>query len=75
MTSPLPGLRIARPAKTHPGAAVKDQLHAMDYLMYAYLQRCEDGKAKGLLEETAAISKVDAEVFQAAYAFAAIPAR
>jgi tetratricopeptide (TPR) repeat protein len=47
----------------------------MDYLVYAYLQGCQDDKARRVVEETARISKVDAEVFQAAYAFAAIPAR
>ena len=47
----------------------------MDYLVYAYLQGCQDAKARRVVEETAAISKVDTEVFQAAYAFAAIPAR
>jgi len=62
-------------ARTHPGAASFEQLHAMDYLTYAYLQSCQDGKAKRVAEEAAAISKLDAEEFQAAYAFAAIPAR
>ncbi len=62
-------------ARIHPGAASQDQLHAMDYLVYAYLQSCQDGKAKRVVEEAAAVTKVDAEVFQAAYAFAAIPAR
>jgi tetratricopeptide (TPR) repeat protein len=62
-------------AKAFPGAASQDQLHAMDYLAYAYLQTCRDGEAKRLVEEAAAVSKVDQEVFQVAYAFAAIPAR
>ena len=62
-------------ARIHPGAASQDQLHAMDYLVYAYLQSCQDGKAKRVVEEAAAATKVDAEVFQAGYAFAAIPAR
>src|SRR5262245_18306833 len=62
-------------AQTHPGAAAQDQLHAMDYLVYAYLQGCPDAKARRIVEETAAIAKVDAQVFQVAYAFAAIPAR
>ncbi|HKQ76179.1 MAG TPA: hypothetical protein VJ810_20970, partial [Blastocatellia bacterium] len=35
-------------AKTHPGAASFDQLHAMDYLEYAYLQGAEDLKAKAV---------------------------
>ena len=62
-------------AKTHPGAASQDQLHAMDYLVYAYLQTCRDAEAERIVAEAAAMSRVDQEVFQAAYAFAAIPAR
>jgi hypothetical protein len=62
-------------AKTLPGAASQDQLNAMDYLVYAYLQSCQDGEAKRLVEEVAAVSKIDQEVFQTAYALAAIPAR
>ena len=37
-------------------------------LVYAYLQSCQDGKAKRVVEEAAAVTKVDAEVFQAGYA-------
>jgi Tfp pilus assembly protein PilF len=62
-------------AKSLPGAASQDQLHAMDYLEYAYLQTCRDADAKRVVEETAAVSKLDQQVFQAAYAMAAIPAR
>ena len=62
-------------ATTLPGAASQDQLHAMDYLVYAYLQTCQDAEAEHVVEEAAAVSKVDQNVFQAAYALAAIPAR
>jgi len=62
-------------AKTLPGAASQDQLHAMDYLAYAYLQTGRDSEAKRVVDEAAAVSKVDQEAFQAAYAMAAIPAR
>ncbi len=62
-------------AKTLPAATSQDQLHAMDYLAYAYLQTCQDEKAKRIVDEAASASTVDQEVFQAAYAFAAIPAR
>jgi hypothetical protein len=62
-------------AKTLPAAASQDQLHAMDYLAYAYLQTCQDERAKRIVYEAASVSKVDQQVFQAAYAFAAIPAR
>ena len=62
-------------AKTHPGVAAVDELHAMDYLVYAYLQGCQDREARRVMEEAAAVSKVEQQVFQAGYAFAAIPAR
>jgi tetratricopeptide (TPR) repeat protein len=62
-------------ARTHPGAASFDQLHAMDYLMYAYLQGAQDQKAKGILDELNPMNRVDVENFAAAYAFAAAPAR
>ena len=62
-------------AKAHPGAAYYEHLHALDYLAYAYLQGAQDREAKRVLDELRAIQKVQPEAFQAAYAFAAIPAR
>jgi tetratricopeptide (TPR) repeat protein len=62
-------------AKTHPGATAFDQLHAMDYLTYAYLQTAQDGKVKEIVDAINGMNGVDANVFQAAYAIAAIPAR
>src|SRR5438132_9957139 len=62
-------------AKTHPGAGSFDQLHAMDYLTYAYLQTAQDGKVKEIIDTLYAINKVDANTVAAAYSFAAIPAR
>jgi tetratricopeptide (TPR) repeat protein len=62
-------------AKAHPGAAYYEHLHALDYLAYAYLQGAQDQEAEGVLDELRAIKKVQPEAFQAAYAFAAIPAR
>src|SRR5262249_50567426 len=62
-------------AEIYPGAASQDQLHALDYLIYAYLQGAQDQKAKSVLDEVRAVSKVDQEVFQAAYAWSAIPTR
>lgn len=62
-------------AKTHPGCGSYDQLHAMDYLVYAYLQTGQDQKAKQVLDELKAIDKLDANVLAAAYSFAAAPAR
>jgi tetratricopeptide (TPR) repeat protein len=62
-------------AKTLPEVTSQDQLHAMDYLAYAYLQTCQDEEAKRIVEEAASVSRVDQQVFAAAYALAAIPAR
>lgn len=62
-------------AKAQPGSASKDQFHAMDYLMYAYLQGAQDDQAKSILDEAQAYSEVDQVVFQVAYAWTAIPAR
>jgi tetratricopeptide (TPR) repeat protein len=62
-------------ARTRPGAASFDQLHALDYLVYAYLQGGQDQKAKQILAQASALNRVDSEVLSAAYAFAAIPAR
>jgi Tfp pilus assembly protein PilF len=64
-----------RVAIEQPGAASQDQLHAMDYLMYAYLQGAQDDRAKSILDEALAYGEVDQVVFQAAYAWTAIPAR
>lgn len=52
-----------------------EQLHAMDYLAYAYLQSGQDKKALGVIDELNRIKKVEPETFKVAYAAAAIPAR
>jgi tetratricopeptide (TPR) repeat protein len=52
-----------------------EQLHAMDYLVYAYLQRAQDKQAAAVLDELLNIKSVEPQTFKVAYAFAAIPAR
>ncbi|HYG82915.1 MAG TPA: hypothetical protein VD861_21135, partial [Pyrinomonadaceae bacterium] len=52
-----------------------EQLHAMDYLAYAYLQGAQDKRARGVLDELHRIKKVEPETFKVAYALTAIPAR
>jgi hypothetical protein len=47
----------------------------LDYLGYGYIQGAQDRQAKKVLDELLTIQKVQPEAFQAAYAFAAIPAR
>lgn len=55
--------------------ASREQLHAMDYLAYAYLQTGRDKEAQQVLAELNAIDRVDEPVFSVAYAATAIPAR
>jgi tetratricopeptide (TPR) repeat protein len=52
-----------------------EELHGMDYLEYAYLQKAETGLARSLLDSLRNMDEVYPEDFKVAYAFAAIPAR
>ena len=52
-----------------------EELHAMDYLMYAYLQNGNDNLAKEQYDYLKTIKEVFPVNFKVAYAFAAIPAR
>jgi tetratricopeptide (TPR) repeat protein len=61
--------------KTVGNLGAKDELHAMDYLAYAYLQSAQDNKAKEIADLTSRMNKFDEKIFQVAYALAAIPAR
>lgn len=55
--------------------ASSEQLHAMDYLAYAYLQTGQDAKAEQVSADLGAIRQADPPVFTVAYAATAIPAR
>jgi tetratricopeptide (TPR) repeat protein len=52
-----------------------EQLHAMDYLAYAYLQSGQDNQARQIVDELNRIQQAEPENFKVAYAFSAIPAR
>lgn len=52
-----------------------DQLHAMDYLVYAYLQLGQDGKAREVIGEMVTVANVNPNVRAGTYALAASPAR
>ena len=54
---------------------MRSRLHAWDYTVYAYLQSGQDADAKRLVDEAAAVKKIEGETFTAAYALAAIPVR
>jgi tetratricopeptide (TPR) repeat protein len=52
-----------------------DALHAMDYMVFGYLQMAQDPAAATVAAEAAKIQKVNVENLPAAYALVAIPAR
>lgn len=52
-----------------------EQLHAMDYLVYAYLQRGKDQEAEAVIASLNRIERVDPPNFKVAYSASAIPAR
>jgi tetratricopeptide (TPR) repeat protein len=62
-------------ARTYPGAASFDALHALDYLEYAYLQIGDEPRARHVRAAAATARKFDDPSFIAGYALAAIPAR
>ncbi|PYQ49289.1 MAG: hypothetical protein DMF78_18690 [Acidobacteria bacterium] len=62
-------------ARLHPGASAFDELHALDYLEYAYLQAGRDAEAMRVVERTRQVGALDVSNFAAAYALAAVPAR
>jgi tetratricopeptide (TPR) repeat protein len=63
-------------AKVMPGAAAFDELHAIDYLVYAYLQQGKVDDARKLVERVTSVTKIDnPDQFAAAYAISAAPAR
>jgi hypothetical protein len=65
----------AHVAKTDPGASSFDELHALDYLAYAFLQQGRDEKAGEIAGQIRAVKRLDNAQFAAAYALAAVPAR
>jgi hypothetical protein len=63
-------------ARFHEGATTNDELHALDYLEFAYLQTGQEAKAGGIVDHLREVRKFYPEKeFAAAYATGAIPAR
>ncbi len=54
---------------------VGEQLHAMDYLVYAYLQSSRDAEAAGIVQQLTGVTTSQAEDFKVGYASTAIPVR
>ena len=65
--------RSAEAAKR--GKDFDEQLHAMDYMVYAHLQLARDDEARRVLEDAAAASGIPTLRFAGPYAQAAMPAR
>jgi hypothetical protein len=63
----------AAAARKH--GATGDELHAMDYLVYAYLQGARDREAKKVLDAPPSARPDDPVYFAGLYAIAAMPAR
>jgi hypothetical protein len=57
------------------GKEAADQLHAMDYEVYAYLQLGEDTRARAVVEDMLAVPVASGTFLAASYAIAASPAR
>lgn len=57
------------------GNSWDQRFHFMDYLLYAYLQLGETGKAWDIVQQVQAIGSVRSSNTTVAYAYAAIPAR
>ena len=63
----------ARAAKE--GKDFDEQLHAMDYMVYAYLQLAQDEKAQSVVTEMKAVTGINPDRFVSPYALAVSPAR
>ena len=62
-------------AKVKMAGTWDEQLHAMDYLVYAYLQTAQDRAAEKLIGELRHLTRAAQHNFKTGYALAAIPAR
>src|SRR5436309_15522559 len=63
-------------AMRHRDATEAEELHALDYMAYSYLQEAQDVEAKKIVDVAAKVRKTNPELeFSAAYALAAIPTR
>jgi len=66
---------LAARAAAHQQGDIGEELHAMDYLEYAYLQSGRDMDAVDVVQQLRSMSKLDTSDFKTAYASTAIPVR
>jgi tetratricopeptide (TPR) repeat protein len=63
-------------AMRHRDATEAEELHALDYMAYSYLQEARDAEAKEIVDRVAKVRTTNPALeFSAAYALAAIPTR
>ncbi len=70
IASNIEAARVAKDAKDF-----HDQLHAMDYEVYAYLQLGQDAKAKAIVDEMTGVTGLTENYLPGPYALAVSPAR
>jgi hypothetical protein len=66
---------LASAAAARKAGAPGDELHALDYLVYAYLQRGQDTEAKKVFDAAPRVEANDASYFQGLFSIATMPAR
>ena len=63
-------------AMRHRDATEAEELHALDYMAYSYLQEAQDTQARKIVDFAGTVRKTNPELeFSGAYALAAIPTR
>ena len=66
---------LAARSAAHKEGDVGEELHAMDYLTYAYLQRGRDADAAHVVDDLHAMGELSASKFKVGYAANAMPVR
>jgi tetratricopeptide (TPR) repeat protein len=66
---------LAARAAAHQEGDMGEELHAMDYLVYAYLQAGRDAEAAEVVQQLGSMSKLNTDDFKIAYASVAMPVR
>jgi hypothetical protein len=66
---------VAAQKAAHQQGDIGEELHAMDYLVYAYLQCGRYSEAALVVQQLGAMSKLDTADFKAGYAATAMPVR
>ncbi|MGH9713153.1 MAG: hypothetical protein ACRD5M_07635 [Candidatus Acidiferrales bacterium] len=66
---------LAAREAAHQQGDTEEELHAMDYLVYAYLQSGHDSEAAQLVEQLRGMSNLNSADFKIAYASTAMPVR